>query len=94
MALTEQQRSAPVQASAGTEAGRVPWAVHALAWRVYHDAGHRGQSAERIAERHGFSWAELVALLRGEYSRRAIDQARADLLALTPEPSEQPREGA
>lgn len=74
-------------------AGRIPWAVHEVAWRAYAAAGHGAQSAERIDERGGFSWVELIALLRGTY-HDGIGQAERDLFAAygIPEPSEQPTE--
>ena len=61
-------RRAPVQ---GTEAlkkgpGSIAWEEHLLAWSAY-DARYRcGQSAERLAERGGFSYGELVEFLGHE----------------------------
>lgn len=43
----------------------VPWSVHERAWRRYAALGHGDQSAERVAERGGFGWAELCVLLTG-----------------------------
>lgn len=57
------RRTAPVQGDGLIPGGRIPWALHVLAWQAY---GYN-QSAERIAERGGFSWAEIVALLRNDY---------------------------
>ena len=58
--------------------GRIPWAVHMVAWRAYAAAGHGDQSAERINERGGFGWSELIALIRGQYLD-GIGQAVTDL---------------
>ena len=54
----------------------IPYWVAEEAFKVYGGTtGTRyGQSLERIAERGGFSWEELVALLRGEDSWRALGQ--------------------
>lgn len=60
-------RRAPVQAD--RECGRlgtIAWAEHLLAWSAYAARYGRDQSAERIAERAGFSYGELVALLGHE----------------------------
>jgi hypothetical protein len=58
---TQQQPSsetAPVQGPSGT----ISWAEHVEAWTDY--AKHyKGQSAERIAERGGFGYNELVTHL-------------------------------
>jgi hypothetical protein len=43
--------------------GTIAWSEHEEAWRVYADCGHGNQSAERVAERGGFSFFELVDLL-------------------------------
>jgi hypothetical protein len=60
MTVTEGQKTAPVQAN---KASQIPWEVHVHAWQVYAALGHGSQSAERIAERGGFGWSELVLLL-------------------------------
>lgn len=65
-------RRAPVQASTHFKrpAGTVPWEVHEEAWREYDRAGHgRDQSAERIAERGGFSYREMQCALAGHYNK-------------------------
>ena len=41
------------------------WSEHLEAWTVY-NRRHRGQSAERIAERGGFSYWEIAELLGRE----------------------------
>lgn len=45
--------------------GEVPWGVAALAYEHYAKLYGRTQSMDRIAERGGFGWTELVALLKG-----------------------------
>lgn len=45
--------------------GMVSWAEHCQAWAGY-AAQYSGQSAERIAERGGFSYGELVEFLGRE----------------------------
>lgn len=42
--------------------GTISWAEHEEAWAVY-GALYSGQSAERIAERGGFGYVELVDFL-------------------------------
>lgn len=64
-------RRAPVQGehdNKGRRTGRGPgtisWAEHEKAWSVYaHRYGGSGQSAQRVAERHGFSYDELQLFL-------------------------------
>lgn len=68
MPHTEQSdtaRRAPVQVRQyrGDSAPSVPWAVHVRAWQAYAALGHGDQSAERIAERGGFGWQEMVLML-------------------------------
>ncbi len=55
----------------------VPSWLARLAHREY--ARLHDQAFERIAERGGFSRAELVALIRGDYTNSGIGQAEADL---------------
>lgn len=68
------ERRAPVQgergggARVGHPAGTVPWSTHLAAWEGYAAAGHGSQSAERIAERSGFSYSELQCALAGHYN--------------------------
>lgn len=70
-------RRAPVQgewrkATPGARAGwrvspgTVAWEEHELAWRAYAARYGSGQSAERIAERHGFGYDEITNLLGHE----------------------------
>ncbi len=49
-------------------AGTVPWSVHLKAFGTYRKILGNGQSAERIAERGGFSYREMQCLLAGHYS--------------------------
>lgn len=52
--------------SRGSVAGSISWAEHELAWREYaRQCGH-SQSAERLAERGGFDWWELLLFLGRE----------------------------
>lgn len=64
-------RRAPVQGTlVGGRWTRVPgsveWTEHELAWRAYAARYGRDQSAERIAERHGFGYDEITNLLGHE----------------------------
>lgn len=47
------------------EAGWVPWAIAEEAYKVYSKRYGKDQPLERLAQRGGFSWSELVELLRG-----------------------------
>lgn len=47
-------------------AGTVSWEEHERAWRAYADRYGSDQSAERIAERGGFGFREMTALLGHE----------------------------
>lgn len=75
-------RYAPVQGDRPEDlpAGQVPWAIHALAAREYNR--HHNQSAERLAERQGFSWVELIACLRGDYTEAGCRKVAEDLAQL------------
>lgn len=68
--MSDDRRMAPVQGDqfhgVKLPAGEVPWAVHLMAWNEYARQGHGSQSAERLAERNGFSWGELIGFLRGQ----------------------------
>ncbi len=46
--------------------GTVAWSEHVEAWNEYAYYGHGDQSAERLAERGGFSYGELRDLLGHE----------------------------
>lgn len=59
---------APVQGDRHGPPGTVPWRTHELAWERYRLAGHWTQSAERIAERGGFSYREIQCALAGHYN--------------------------
>lgn len=47
-------------------AGQVPWGVAELAYKTYAKFHGKDQTLERLAERCGFSWTELVTLLQGK----------------------------
>ncbi len=64
---TPDERLAPVQDRSG-QLRAIPWGLHEMLWRIYADHGHGDQSAERIAERAGFSRGELGMLAVGSYS--------------------------
>ena len=51
-------------------AGTIPWEIHERAWATYAAKLGRSQSAERIAERGGFSYGEAQCLLGGAYCMR------------------------
>jgi hypothetical protein len=61
-------RRAPVQRSAERRKGpgSIAWSEHLAAWSVYDARWRSGQSAERIAERGGFGWTELITFLGHE----------------------------
>lgn len=63
-------KRAPVQADPrrshadkGRGPGTIAWDEHLLAWSGYARENGRGQSAERMAERGGFSYHELTVYL-------------------------------
>jgi hypothetical protein len=60
-----ERRTAPIQGGGRDRRPdvRIPWDIHVRAWQVYAAAGYGDQSAERIAERGGFGYSELVMLL-------------------------------
>jgi hypothetical protein len=68
--MTEKRR-APVQGCdariprgmPGREPGSVDWVEHVEAWYEYARRHGYSQSAERIAERHGFGYRELTDYL-------------------------------
>lgn len=62
-------KRAPVQGDyrgAKHPAGTIAWREHEKAWRGYYKKWRSFQSAERIAERGGFSYGELVEFLGHE----------------------------
>lgn len=61
-------RRAPVQGEPRYRrvAGTVSWDEHEEAWREYARRFGPYQSAERIAERHGFGYSEMTDLLGRE----------------------------
>ena len=70
-AANQKDRRAPVQGDTGWQYGRpgarpagtIAWSEHVKAWEVYHATFCNDQSAERIAERCGFGYDELVEFL-------------------------------
>ena len=62
--LEDRTRLRPKDAP-GVVAGTITWDEHVKAWKGY-AVMFPGQSAERMAERGGFSWLELVLFLRHE----------------------------
>ncbi len=56
----------------------IPNWLATLAHREYTRRGHN-QSAQDIARRGGFGRAELVALIRGEYTAEGLGKAQTDL---------------
>ncbi len=67
--------TAPVQGDQFGPPGRVPLRVARLAWDAYHAAGH-DQPLDVLNQRSGFSWGELIALLRGPGHYRGDHYAR------------------
>ncbi len=67
-------RRAPVQGHTHDPSGKraprvdgsITWEEHDRAWAAYAKLYGQSQSAERIAERGGFGWYELVKLLGHE----------------------------
>jgi len=47
-------------------AGTITWEEHCQAWKGYYERWHSNQTAERIAQRGGFSFDELVEYLGRE----------------------------
>lgn len=62
------ERRAPVQENRehGKPSGTISWDEHLEAWQEYARQHGRGQSAERIAERCGFCYGEIVHFLGRE----------------------------
>lgn len=74
----------PVQRG-GIPAGKIPWPIHVLAWRTYHATFGNDQTAERIAERGGFSWVELLAGIRGDMSPEGMRRVTEELMEIVRE---------
>lgn len=67
------ERVAPVQNGGGTvPLSAIPWGLYERLWRIYDDHGHGSQSAERLAERGGFSRSELGMLAIGDYGTQGM----------------------
>ena len=62
--------TAPVQGDQFGESGRIPLRLARLAWEAYAASGHR-QEFGQVNRRAGFSWGEVVMLLRGPAHYRA-----------------------
>lgn len=62
------ERRAPVQPNRwhNKPGGTIAWWEHEKAWKVYDETWRTGQSAERIAERHGFCYGEITEFLGHE----------------------------
>lgn len=67
-AVSDSGRRALVQENRhlGKPAGTVGWEEHVLAWTEYAQRYGHGRSAERMAERGGFCYAELCDYLGHE----------------------------
>lgn len=52
----------PIRDADARPPGTITWDEHVKAWQVY-DRKYGGQSAERLVERGGFDYGELVDLL-------------------------------
>jgi hypothetical protein len=69
--MENSERRAPVQSEkwkrdkSHKPNGTIAWWEHARAWEAYNER-FPGQSAERMAERGGFSWGELKMFLGHE----------------------------
>lgn len=66
-------RTFPIQAEDGFPPTNIPWWVAEIAHQEY--AKYHDQSLERIAERGGFGWLELVLLL-GEKWRTTKEEPK------------------
>jgi hypothetical protein len=64
------ERRAPVQSSKqhNRPIGTIAWSEHEQVWKAYAARYGRQQSAERIAERGGFGYGEIV-MLTGDVPR-------------------------
>jgi len=62
---TDPNTRIPVQPSRelGKPAGTIAWSEHLIAWGEYDRKWRCGQSAERVAERGGFGYCELLEFL-------------------------------
>lgn len=57
--------------------GSIPWPIYLLAMEEYNK--NHSQTPQRLAERGGFDWAELIACLRGNYSATESININKDL---------------
>ncbi len=60
-------RPFPIQQDGRNKAAcTIPWWLAEIAYQYYSSQYGKGQSLERLAERHGFGRNELVAFIRRE----------------------------
>ncbi len=71
----------PIGANLGERSCTIPLWLAELAHQEY--ARHHTQSLHRIGERGGFSRAELVALIRNDFTEEGIRQAKKNVDGLT-----------
>ncbi len=64
--MSKDKKMGVVQGSRDFPPGEAPYKLLQLVWQEYHKR-HREQTLERIQERGGFGWNEIIQLLRGEY---------------------------
>lgn len=74
--MSDEERRTPVQGDTGWHMprrypkakppGSIAWSEHIEAWCAYNVKYRNHQDAERIAERGGFSYGELVQFLKRE----------------------------
>ena len=72
MSEKNKKRMVPVQGDDHRPPGKVPESVARLAYEGYAAAFGSDQSFERLHERGGFGWEELVRGIRGEDSMRSV----------------------
>ena len=60
------ERRAPVQAEKGKPQGTIAWSEHVEIWTKYAAKYGNDQTAERIAERHGFGYYEIARITGSE----------------------------
>ena len=83
-ALKAERSTFPLQPDRKSKPGpvNIPWSVAEKAYGAYALRFGKGQSLERIAERHGFSWSEMDMFLPGWREECSeIDALRAKLSA-------------
>lgn len=63
---TSDERRAPVQGGRERKDGTIAWSEHEAVWELYRAQYGDDQTAERIAERGGFGYAEIIRLTGAE----------------------------